>query len=466
MRVQHILTTAVSLLIVSGASVDVRKGTDIIPPDSAEAEAIHHSDRAVRTSPKDKTTEELLEGDKFKTSEPKKISNQEDDNDREDATVLSNKKEKSNDVATTDDHPIVLNDYDPNNLGVTTDSKSDINIDSKIENGSKKGTEGSKKDQQTAAPVPETQSPQRKDSRTGSSPNTAKTVKSDKGNFHSLTMAFSMIIFSEIGDKTFLIAALMAMKHSRVTVFSAAFASLAVMSVLSAVLGRALPAFLPKKITSFLAALLFIVFGVKLLREGMEMDASAGIEDEMEEVESEIQSNEMTMTNDDLEKGYGNEKSAKGTVHSLKRNSSIPRLSQDGLDNDDELYTMRSRRNVQSTNFSSVQTTWKQLREGVENLASLVLSPAWVQVFVMTFLGEWGDRSQVATIAMAAGSDYWLVILGTIAGHCLCTAAAVVGGKFLATKISIRQVTLAGAFAFLIFSIIYFFEAVSLEWSE
>ena len=53
-------------------------------------------------------------------------------------------------------------------------------------------------------------------------------------------------------------------------------------------------------------------------------------------------------------------------------------------------------------------TTWKQLREGVENLASLVLSPAWVQVFVMTFLGEWGDRSQVATIAMAAGSDYWL----------------------------------------------------------
>jgi hypothetical protein len=32
---------------------------------------------------------------------------------------------------------------------------------------------------------------------------------------------------------------------------------------------------------------------------------------------------------------------------------------------------------------------------GLSNLFSLLLSPAWVQTFVMTFLGEWGDRSQI-----------------------------------------------------------------------
>jgi putative Ca2+/H+ antiporter (TMEM165/GDT1 family) len=50
-----------------------------------------------------------------------------------------------------------------------------------------------------------------------------------------------MIIVSEIGDKTFLIAALMAMSHDRAVVFAAAFGALLVMSVLSAGLGHAVP---------------------------------------------------------------------------------------------------------------------------------------------------------------------------------------------------------------------------------
>jgi len=50
-----------------------------------------------------------------------------------------------------------------------------------------------------------------------------------------------MIIISELGDKTFLIAALMAMRHPRAVVFSAAFASLLIMTVLSAALGHAVP---------------------------------------------------------------------------------------------------------------------------------------------------------------------------------------------------------------------------------
>jgi hypothetical protein len=58
---------------------------------------------------------------------------------------------------------------------------------------------------------------------------------------HSFIFSFAMIIISELGDKTFLIAALMAMSHPRAVVFSAAFASLFVMTVLSAALGHAVP---------------------------------------------------------------------------------------------------------------------------------------------------------------------------------------------------------------------------------
>ena len=75
---------------------------------------------------------------------------------------------------------------------------------------------------------------------------------------------------------------------------------------------------------------------------------------------------------------------------------------------------------------------------GINNLFSLLLSPAWVQTFVMTFLGEWGDRSQIATIAMAAGSDYWWVTGGALCGHAICTGVAVIGGKAIAGKVSLR----------------------------
>lgn len=49
-----------------------------------------------------------------------------------------------------------------------------------------------------------------------------------------------------VGDKTFLIAAIMASRHSRVTVFGGAFASLVVMSILSAALGRVILGLIPK----------------------------------------------------------------------------------------------------------------------------------------------------------------------------------------------------------------------------
>ncbi|WPK27041.1 hypothetical protein PUMCH_004412 [Australozyma saopauloensis] len=233
-------------------------------------------------------------------------------------------------------------------------------------------------------------------------------------NAHSFYMAVSMIVVSEIGDKTFLIAALMSMRYPKLVVFSAAFSSLAVMTVLLGLVGHALPGLVSERITHFLAAILFVVFGINLLREGLSMSKDAGVGDEMAEVEEELQASTLNSHLDDMETG-----GAKS-----------------------------------STFNSSVAAFGSRVKE----IALIVLSPVWIQVFVMTFLGEWGDRSQIATIAMAAGSDYWTVIMGAVVGHALCTAAATIGGQLLATRISMRNVTLGGAAAFFIFSILYFYD--------
>lgn len=233
----------------------------------------------------------------------------------------------------------------------------------------------------------------------------------------SFFMAVSMIGVSEIGDKTFLIAALMAMRHPRWLVFSATSASLAIMTVLSGLVGHTFVSIISERYTRFLAGILFLVFGYKLTLEGLEMSKDAGVEDELAEVEEEIAVHDMNTNMQDMESGgIPEEKRSKG-------------------------YDLKS--------------VFKLLGQKL----SIVFSPIWIQIFSMIFLGEFGDRSQISIIAMASDSDYWFVIIGAVVGHLLCSCVAVIGGRFLASKISMRTVTLGGAFSFFIFAIHYIYDA-------
>lgn len=77
----------------------------------------------------------------------------------------------------------------------------------------------------------------------------------------------------------------------------------------------------------------------------------------------------------------------------------------------------------------------------------------FVEAFTLTFLAEWGDRSQIATIGLAAASDVLGVTIGGILGHAICTGAAVLGGKHLATHIDERMVGFAGGTLFILFGL-------------
>lgn len=83
--------------------------------------------------------------------------------------------------------------------------------------------------------------------------------------------AFSLIFLSELGDKTFFIAALMAMKVGRWITFSAATAALAVMTFISVAIGVAFKS-VPDALTTgvpigeYLAIALLVYYGVTTLR--------------------------------------------------------------------------------------------------------------------------------------------------------------------------------------------------------
>jgi putative Ca2+/H+ antiporter (TMEM165/GDT1 family) len=236
-----------------------------------------------------------------------------------------------------------------------------------------------------------------------------------------------MIIVSEIGDKTFLVAALMAMRHDRMVVFSAAFSALFVMTFLSAILGHAVPTLLPKRLTNLAAAVLFLFFGAKLMHEGLAMSKEEGVGEEMKEVEMELEEKELSMrhSNRRLSNSQYLMESGRAGRRARSSSSALPAPA-------------RSPSRSPSPPLSPQGAPVAKMLSGLNNLCSLLLSPAWVQTFVMTFLGEWGDRSQIATIAMAAGQDYWWVTAGAVFGHSICTAGAVIGGRAIAGKISVR----------------------------
>jgi len=77
----------------------------------------------------------------------------------------------------------------------------------------------------------------------------------------------------------------------------------------------------------------------------------------------------------------------------------------------------------------------------------------FTNTFVMTFLAEWGDRSQLATIVMAGINDVAGVCLGGVLGHFICTGMAVICGALIAKKVSVRVVTLVGALVFIGFAV-------------
>lgn len=228
------------------------------------------------------------------------------------------------------------------------------------------------------------------------------TRKIDYNFLHAFFASISVIVVSELGDKTFFIAAIMAMRHSRVVVFLGAISALGLMTVLSVFLGYA-TTIIPRKYTFYISTALFALFGLKMLKEGYDMDPNEG-QEELEEVSAELKKKEAEMqsmeTTSDVETGV---------VRSTLRRSNVFRI------------------------------------------CSRLCSPIFLQAFTLTFLAEWGDRSQLTTIILGSRENPLGVSIGTI-GHGLCTGLAVLGGRLVAQKISVRTVTLVGGVVFLVFA--------------
>ncbi len=191
------------------------------------------------------------------------------------------------------------------------------------------------------------------------------------------TAGLLLITVSELGDKSFFIVMLLAMRHPRHWVFIGAIAALSLMTVVSVLMGKVIR-LLPHAYTHYGAIALFCLFGLKLLWEASHMPAHAG--------EAEV---------------------AAATTAVEQADAKLAKAA---------------------------------------GARAIVLEAAG-----LTFLTEWGDRTQLATITLAAAHNPIGVAAGAILGHAICTLIAIGGSKLVAGRISERLVTAIGGGLFLVF---------------
>lgn len=209
------------------------------------------------------------------------------------------------------------------------------------------------------------------------------------------TAAFTLIFVSEIGDKTFFIAALLAMQYDKGLVILGSMGALSLMTVLSVVIGRifnSVPAQFQTTLPlgEYAAVTLLMFFGLKAIKDAWDLPS-------------------------------GNSKNG-------EKSNELDEFAEA-----EELVKEKASKQLKNP----FEIIWKS--------------------FSLVFFAEWGDRSMLATIALGAAQSPWGVASGAIAGHLLATVIAAVGGAFLANYISEKLVGYLGGVLFLLFAVATFF---------
>ena len=200
-------------------------------------------------------------------------------------------------------------------------------------------------------------------------------------------------------------------------------------------MGLVLPSILPRKYTHIIGGILFLYFGVKLVLDSRSMQDDK-VSDELEEVEEELLHTSTKNKKDEDEESSSDMDG--GSDVDMENGSS-------GGDGGAQESGRRRRKAAKRSAGSGLA--------GATAYQSTSFQATFVQSLTLTFLAEWGDRSQIATIALAAAKDPLGVTVGGCLGHSMCTGLAVVGGRMLAARISEKTVSFYGGIIFTIFGV-------------
>lgn len=261
----------------------------------------------------------------------------------------------------------------------------------------------------------------------------ARTLDSFPGFVESLTLIF----MSELGDKTFFIAALLAMRLGRGIAFCGSVVALGAMTVISVAFGQLfsrVPAFMQTSapIGRYFGAACLVYFGAPPLLPFLVLHPRPRAHHSNRRPAAACLTPYSAVSLSAACSGHSREAAgARAGVRSLAT----------GL-----------KQGKEGEELMSAEEEMEQAEKDGRIKAETTLLSAFWEVVTLIFLAEWGDRSMLATIALAVHANPVGVTLGATLGHALATVIAVVAGAVASKYISERVVNLVGGSLFLLFA--------------
>jgi len=312
-------------------------------------------------------------------------------------------------------------------------------------------------------------------------PLSMRTDSFKQGFISSLTMIF----LAEIADKTFFIAAIMAMRYNTAIVFTGAYSALVVMTLISCAMGY-IVYWVPQQYVHYAAAVLFLVFAVQMLYEAYKLRGKSA-QSEMEEVAAELRRDdeELRVRFRKDSKSEGDHGQADMVVEFMPTDADKARLRADTIRKNSvetsrvdspssSAHDQGETRSLQTPDPVVIEEDTNAVAEPepeanqpilkrIEGFLSIFINAVFIKSFILTFVAEWGDRSQLSTVTLASATNKFAVFIGGCLGHFCCTLGAVIFGSIIAKKISLSILNFCGGLLFIGFSGYTFYLAITHE---
>lgn len=240
----------------------------------------------------------------------------------------------------------------------------------------------------------------------------------------SILAAFSLTLITEVGDRTFFVAALLAAQYNKWQVWVGGVGALWTQTILCSMFGAFLHGWQFKSswmswpIDDYFAGALLITFGILHIREGL----TPSIDD----LEPDKNSLELSPSTTLLEAPSGRK-------------------------------TPSDRRRASTVSIRNIEQAREQINTNTlaKNQNSIMIHAFW-----LVMAAEIGDRSMFSTVALAAAQNPWGVALGAALGHALVTAAAVTCAALLSQFLNERITSVLGGLLFVAFGILSLIEGL------
>ena len=228
----------------------------------------------------------------------------------------------------------------------------------------------------------------------------------------SFGYSLSFIFITDITDKSIFLIIFLSKRLSSLALYIISLTSVLLMNYLSILLGYYLPKLISHIYMEIIAFILFTTFGILSLIESRKEDVKLNNLIELSKKETNDSENDYSLMSEELETDLESNKEL--LLPSILRSNSI----------------------------SSINNNNNELNIGLI-----------IGIFFALCLSDFGDKSQIAIITMAAIYNIYGIILGSTIALIGTITLAVLFGKWLSEKISPQKLLLIGGLIFLAFGI-------------